>query len=126
MPLDLNGKEEICHVVELLPGCDEYQVVAAEFHRTIGRAPVRRSYMSFQQYPPVLTSSWGIIKIERIQNPTLYSQYMARKKKMENSVDQGYEYEKQLFHGCAENVVESINHTGFNRSFAGLHGMQVF
>jgi poly [ADP-ribose] polymerase 10/14/15 len=123
MPLDLNGKEEICHVVELLPGCDEYQVVAAEFHRTIGRAPVRRSYMPFPQYgiSTVVSSSWEIAKIERIQNPTLYSQYMARKKEMEKSVDQGYEYERQLFHGCAKNAVESINHSGFNRSYAGLH-----
>ena len=30
--------------------------------------------------------------------------------------------EKQLFHGCAGQVVDDINHGGFNRNFAGVHG----
>ena len=111
MPLDEQGKEVECHVVELSLDSEEYRSVQDEFLRNI------RNYSS--------PRSWEIIGIKRIQNPKLYSQYMARKRAMEKSIDRGLEYERRLYHGCAEDVVDSINHSGFNRSFAGKNGMCV-
>jgi poly [ADP-ribose] polymerase 10/14/15 len=61
--------------------------------------------------------------IQRIQNPKLWSQYTARKKAMDRENPQGTKNERNLFHGCAVGAVEPINHTGFNRSYAGANGM---
>ncbi|CAI9714770.1 protein mono-ADP-ribosyltransferase PARP14-like [Octopus vulgaris] len=63
--------------------------------------------------------SYRIIKIERIQNKTLYHGYQALKRKFEvenpnitNEVD-------GLWHGTAEGSIEGINKSGFNRSYCG-------
>ncbi|CAI9714784.1 protein mono-ADP-ribosyltransferase PARP14-like [Octopus vulgaris] len=63
--------------------------------------------------------SYRIIKIERIQNKTLYHGYQALKRKFEvenpnvtNEVD-------GLWHGTAEGAVDGINKSGFNRSYCG-------
>ncbi|XP_036357980.1 protein mono-ADP-ribosyltransferase PARP14-like [Octopus sinensis] len=63
--------------------------------------------------------SCRIIKIERIQNKTLYHGYQALKRKFEvenpnitNEVD-------GLWHGTAERSVDGINKSGFNRSYCG-------
>ncbi|CAI9716704.1 protein mono-ADP-ribosyltransferase PARP14-like [Octopus vulgaris] len=63
--------------------------------------------------------SYHIIKIERIQNKTLYQEYQALKRKYEaenpnisNEVD-------SLWHGTAEGSVDGINKSGFNRSYCG-------
>ena len=121
MPLDEQGKEVECHVVELSLDSEEYRSVQDEFLRTIRSPSTMRSRFSFGHQS--VASSWEIVGIKRIQNPKLYSQYMARKRVMEKSIDRGLEYERRLYHGCAEGVVDSINHSGFNRSFAGKHGM---
>ncbi|XP_029633941.1 protein mono-ADP-ribosyltransferase PARP14-like [Octopus sinensis] len=63
--------------------------------------------------------SYRIIKIERIQNKTLYQGYQALKRKFEvenpnitNEVD-------GLWHGTAEGSIDGINKSGFNRSYCG-------
>lgn len=61
-----------------------------------------------------------IQKIERIQNPHLYKQYMLRKQKMDE--DNGGNSERQLFHGTDAKNIRAINAQGFNRSFCGAHG----
>ena len=66
-----------------------------------------------------------IIKIERIQNPTLYAQYAARKKLMDRTNPPGTVNERRLYHGCGGDVVQSIIYGGFNRSYAGKNGTNV-
>ena len=63
-----------------------------------------------------------IVKIERIQNPTLYAQYAARKKLMDRTNPPKTMNERRLYHGCGGEVVQSIIHGGFNRSYAGKNG----
>ena len=76
-----------CHVVRLLPTSEEYQNVAVQFQSTI--------------------SSMAIVNIERIQNPKLYTQYLARKKTMDKGNPHCHN-EQQLSHDCAVQVVDSI------------------
>jgi len=64
----------------------------------------------------------SIVKIQRIQNPMLYSQYNAKKKDMDKHNPTGHQNEWRLFHGTPGNVCPKINQQGFNRSFAGKNG----
>ena len=63
-----------------------------------------------------------IVKIERVQNPTLYAQYAARKRLMDQTNPVGTTNERRLYHGCGPEVVQNIYHGGFNRSFCGKNG----
>ena len=63
-----------------------------------------------------------IVKIERVQNPTLYAQYAARKKVMDQTNPPDTKNERRLYHGCGEDSIQSIIHGGFNRSYAGKNG----
>jgi len=105
MPKDSSGKEFVCHVVDLQPSDPEYQEVQTAFTSTM---------------PPAGSSGdnlWNdLIKIQRIQNPTLYAQYAVRKKIMEKE-NPKIENEKQLFHGNRGSNVENIYHQGFNGIF---------
>lgn len=62
-----------------------------------------------------------ILKIERIQNPILYTLYAARKRWMDNENPPNVTNERKLYHGCPGHVAENIIHQGFNRSYAGVH-----
>ena len=66
-----------------------------------------------------------IVKIERIQNPTLYAQYAARKKIMDQTNPSGTQNERRLYHGTAGDCVQSIIHGGFNRNYAGKNGTNI-
>jgi hypothetical protein len=105
MPSDSSGKEKTVHLVVLMNGSTEYQTVLNMFQKTGGRGQ--------------------IVKIERIQNPHLYQQYMVRKRKMDKD-NRGMNNERQLFHGTAEKNLNEINTTGYNRSFSGINGESVF
>ena len=59
-----------------------------------------------------------LYKVERIQNPQLYSRYLAFKKSMRGQVN-----EMRLFHGTDAANVDSINAHNFSRSFAGVNGV---
>ena len=101
MPLDpQTGKEATLLCVDLALGSTEYNEVMQEFNKTMAPA----NYNS-------------IVKIQRIQNPMLYSQYTAKKKNMEKHNPSGYQNEWRLFHGTPANVCPQINQQGFNRSF---------
>lgn len=63
-----------------------------------------------------------IIKIERIQNPALYLQFIGRKKEMDKHNPKGHQNERSLFHGTSVDTCPKINQNGFNRSFAGKNG----
>lgn len=63
-----------------------------------------------------------IHRIFRVQNPTLYQQYMAERKKMHRMYDSTtYCNELYLFHGTKRANVENINANGFDRSYAGAN-----
>jgi hypothetical protein len=104
MPSDSSGKDLTAHLVVLINGSAENQKVFNLFKSTGG--------------------SGRILKIERIQNPHLYKQYMVRKQKMDKD-NRGMNNERQLFHGTAEKNLKDINTSGFNRSFCGAHGKSV-
>lgn len=66
------------------------------------------------------TARRNIISIQRVQNPTLYKQYLLKKKGLDAK---NGSCEKWLFHGTAGNNLQKINESGLNRSFAGnSHG----
>ena len=108
MPRDPHsGMEEECYVVKLSSNGHEYKDIAAKFNSTMVQRQSHRR----------------IVKIERIQNPTLYAQYTVKKRSMETAnVGRIHQNERRLFHGCALSAVTKINHGGFNRSYAGAHG----
>jgi CRISPR/Cas system CMR subunit Cmr6 (Cas7 group RAMP superfamily) len=62
----------------------------------------------------------NVIKIERIQNERWYFQYLAHKKDFFKRLK--INSEQRLYHGCPQNVVNSIIEDCFNRSFAGVNG----
>ena len=92
--------DKTVHTVTLDPGSPEYQNVLSRFQAT-----ARGMYTQ---------------KIERIQNPHLYKQYMVRKQKMDK--DNGGNNERQLFHGTKAKNIRAINAQGFNKNFCGLNG----
>lgn len=59
--------------------------------------------------------------MERVQNPTLFRQYQAKKAHMEKQ-NTGIQNEKTLWHGTAVDAVQNINNYGFNRSYCGKNG----
>lgn len=81
---------------------DEFQTVVKNFYETI------------QQHH----SKIRIIKVEKLMNKLLYSQYKLKKA----SVEQGAanpQVERTLYHGTSESSVKEICVHGFNRSFCG-------
>ena len=87
---------------------------------TVTLAPVSSEYQSVLSKFQATARGMHIQKIERIQNPHLYKQYMVRKQKMDK--DNGGNNERQLFHGTDARNISAINTQGFNRSFCGAHG----
>ncbi|XP_006814558.2 protein mono-ADP-ribosyltransferase PARP14-like [Saccoglossus kowalevskii] len=75
---------------------DEYQEAYKLFFDTLGSFRTRCK----------------VIKIQRVQNPWRYRQYMTSRRKFEDR-----EYEKRLFHGTHADNVTYINRENFNRSY---------
>ena len=63
-----------------------------------------------------------IVKIERIQNKLLYKQYVVRKAAMD-AANPGVQNEMTLWHGTGADTLESINQSGFNRSYCGKNAV---
>ena len=101
-----SGKEIPLRVIDLAATSEGYKFVLAEFHKTMTQG----SNYTF------------IIKIQRVQNPTLYRQYAAKKKHLDAHNPGGTQNERWLFHGTKENIISQINQTNFNRSFRGQNG----
>ncbi|XP_078408475.1 protein mono-ADP-ribosyltransferase PARP14-like isoform X2 [Cetorhinus maximus] len=85
--------------VQLLQQSQEYQDVEASIKRSLNQI--------------------HIVKIERLQNPCLWKNYMIRKQSLEEKNPSGTINERILFHGTAQDTLDSISHLGFNRSYAG-------
>ncbi|PVD29541.1 hypothetical protein C0Q70_08792 [Pomacea canaliculata] len=96
---DFQEEEEAVKLVHLPSGGEEYKNVSDNFARTA-------------------KGKFTIISIERIQNPELYKQYLAKKVQM-NKQNKGRQSETTLWHGTSSDVVQHINRDGFNRSFCG-------
>ena len=111
-----------CHVVALDPEATEYDEVERKFETTMSSSKIKQQQPSSHN----TGGQWSkIVKIERIQNPFLYAQYVAKKKTMDQHNPPNVVNERELFHGCPGDVAEKICHHGFNRSFAGKNGMQL-
>ncbi|KAL2094533.1 hypothetical protein ACEWY4_009252 [Coilia grayii] len=101
---DMKGKNVV--QIALSQGSKEYSEVEKEFRKTGLASP--------------------IIKIERVQNSSLWKSYVIKKAEFD-AKNNHTNNEKRLFHGTSANKIDQINHHGFNRSFAGsrvgaLHG----
>ncbi|ESO02940.1 hypothetical protein HELRODRAFT_81006 [Helobdella robusta] len=58
-----------------------------------------------------------LLKVKRIQNPSLYKKFVIHKCKMENELkDSGKEVVKHLWHRTSQDYLQNINSEGFNRS----------
>ena len=106
MPVDQANKELLCHVVDIATSSPEYKEVMDAFSKTM---------IQGNNYNKV-------VKIQRIQNPTLYGQYVIRKRAMEKQ-NPHCQNEMRLFHGTKVDICVKINAQGFNRSFSGRNGM---
>ncbi|XP_025094892.1 poly [ADP-ribose] polymerase 14-like isoform X2 [Pomacea canaliculata] len=93
------SSDESVKRVPLVKGCPEYQSVKASISQTA-------------------KGGFKIELIERIQNPELYKQYVAKKTQM-NKQNNGIQSEKTLWHGTSSDAIDNINLYGFNRSFCG-------
>ena len=102
---DTMPKGVACHIVDLDPKSTEYSEVKSKFEKSMGP-------LKMQQNPPSscgmfanigiaqYTGQWNqIIKIERIQNPFLHAQYVAKKKTMDQHNPSNIVNERELFHG---------------------------
>lgn len=90
---DEQPNEKGVHVVSLSPKSEEYHKVQTHTEKSGG-------------------PSQKVLSIYRIQNPSLYRAYCAKKASFH-----GAENEKQLFHGTKVDVLDTINANNFNRSF---------
>lgn len=94
--------DERCRAVVLPPHSDEHKIVSGKLALIIKRVQ--------------------IVRIRRIQNKTLYLQYMGRKQAMDRHNLPHGANELKLWHGCTEAVMKQINHSGFNTSYTATKG----
>ena len=94
---------------DLQPGCSEYQLVLEAFNKTMTRGG---NYTE-------------IIRIQRVQNPGLFSQYCLKKESMDLSNPPTHQNEQRLFHGTDFDSAQKINTNGFNRSYVGRNGEDI-
>ncbi|XP_071133739.1 protein mono-ADP-ribosyltransferase PARP14-like [Mytilus edulis] len=97
---ELMDDKENCRVVTLIPSTNEFQTVSKKFLSSVG-------------------SQRQIVEINRIQNKTLYQQYVAKKKSIDSTNPTGHQNENSLWHGFAKDAMDSINRFGFNRGYCG-------
>ena len=95
-----SDKEIVCHVVDLEMSDPQYQEVHKAFRSTMKSQGRTR-----------------VVKIQRIQNPTLCAQY-AHRKEIIDKQNPNIRIERWLFHGCKESFVKNIYRQGFNKSIA--------
>ncbi|KAK3595886.1 hypothetical protein CHS0354_014715 [Potamilus streckersoni] len=101
---DMKSNENV-KVITLQSSDPQYTKVVNEFQQSVG-------------------SRRQIVKVERIQNVTLYTQYSAKMKQLDiqNSHKKN---ERILWHGTAVDAVDSINTHGFNRSYCGKNAVAI-
>ena len=95
--------------VDLKPDGIEYNEVLDAFNKSMSKG----------------NNYTDIVRIQRIQNPKLYSLYAQAKEQMDKTNPLNRQNESQLFHGTDYTSAIAINTNGFNRIYAGKHGMQI-
>ena len=78
---------------------DEYENVSRLFNKTAANKKIEQ--------------------IERIQNPSLFKQYVIKKQSLD---EKNGSNEMFLFHGTKGDKLAEINETGLNRNYAGING----
>ncbi|CAB4033587.1 poly [ADP-ribose] polymerase 14-like, partial [Paramuricea clavata] len=100
-PRDSNGKELVSHLVCLDPNKpnhkEEYKKISDHF---------------------LQTANQKILQIERVQNPSLFKQYIIKKQSLD---EKNGSNEKILFHGTKGDKIKEINESGLNRNYAGIN-----
>ncbi|XP_041355433.1 protein mono-ADP-ribosyltransferase PARP10-like [Gigantopelta aegis] len=74
-----------------------------------------------KKFKATLSSDVEIIKIERIQNQYLFDQYCRTKRHFDEK-NPKLRNQRKLWHGTSSDSTNSINTTGFNRSYCGKNG----
>uniref|UniRef100_A0A3P8U6V3 Poly [ADP-ribose] polymerase n=1 Tax=Amphiprion percula TaxID=161767 RepID=A0A3P8U6V3_AMPPE len=95
-------KGDLVKLFDVSPGSKEYSDVEKEMKKT-GLAA-------------------NIISVQRVQNTTLFQSYQLMKKQLEVK-NKHKNNERLLFHGTGSSAIDLINKQGFNRSYAGAHGV---
>ncbi|XP_069478069.1 protein mono-ADP-ribosyltransferase PARP10 isoform X1 [Ambystoma mexicanum] len=110
--MDVNGSCAAADVSEMSENKVELAIVdeASDEFRKV----VRTFYDTLEAYH----SKIKIIKVEKVSNPLLYSQYQLKKKSLERS-GCPEPVERMLYHGTSEASAKEICQYGFNRSFCG-------
>ncbi|XP_072329277.1 poly(ADP-ribose) polymerase family member 14-related sequence 1 [Scyliorhinus torazame] len=88
-------------------------------HKSVQLSKQSLEYQDVEKSVRNSTNQFQIVKIERLQNPFLWKNYMIRKQLLEEKNPAGTTNEMILFHGTAQDTLDSISHLGFNRSYAG-------
>ncbi|KAK3600834.1 hypothetical protein CHS0354_014195 [Potamilus streckersoni] len=113
------ANDENLKCVSLNPNDQEYVDVSQKFLASAAGAGQRVVMNAFaMNYGNYGNTGLTVIKIERVQNKSLYLQYKARKRQLEQQ-NNGQANEKELWHGTALTNIQNINHNGFNRSYSG-------
>ncbi|XP_046343205.2 protein mono-ADP-ribosyltransferase PARP14-like [Haliotis rufescens] len=94
-------EEQFVSEVQLEPEDKEYKLVARQFNTGVD-------------------NEYTIVEIKRIQNRTLYLQYVMLLHQMATQ-NPDADLERHLWHGTNGDVVTSINLHGFSRSYATVH-----
>nr|XP_006012199.1 PREDICTED: poly [ADP-ribose] polymerase 14-like [Latimeria chalumnae] len=97
---------ETCSVVLLDSQTSEYMEVLNEFLQTMGNHK----------------AATQVLEIKRIENPSLWRLYVARRKEM-NRKRPNQQNERILYHGTKAEVCDVINADGFNRSYSGANAI---
>ncbi|XP_041040002.1 protein mono-ADP-ribosyltransferase PARP14-like isoform X2 [Carcharodon carcharias] len=105
---EIGENETTCSEVHLKPDSLEYQEVARDFQSTLGNVATSQTF--------------NIDSITRIQNPTLWRLYVAKRNEM-NKKRPHQQNEKFLYHGTSSETCSKINVDGFNRSYCGLNAV---
>uniref|UniRef100_A0A3Q1CRV3 Poly [ADP-ribose] polymerase n=1 Tax=Amphiprion ocellaris TaxID=80972 RepID=A0A3Q1CRV3_AMPOC len=93
-------KGDLMKLFDVSPGSKEYSDVEKEMKKTGLAANI----------------------ISRVQNTTLFQSYQLMKKQLEVK-NKHKNNERLLFHGTGSSAIDLINKQGFNRSYAGAHGV---
>ena len=63
-----------------------------------------------------------VLRIERVQNPHLWTKYCLRRHEVEVAAGAAHVNEQLLFHGCHRDIVTVIGTEGFDIRVAGMSG----
>jgi len=64
----------------------------------------------------------NVVRIERVQNPHLWTKYCLRRHEVELAAGSAHINEQFLFHGCRQDIMAVIGNEGFDTRVAGMQG----